>query len=730
MKKMLAIMLTCAMLLSVIVTAAAATKDPDDGVSVTEFAIDKLSNPENGSGEPDGINTNDETGFEANRYNSYAWAMEELGGYIYVGTNRNLYGSYSALIAKGIAANSGITYEEACQKIMGIINLLSNGSIPDITEMESEDWIPQIIRIDPMTGTTKVVYRPDMTGLDPLTEMSSFRSVIKYNDKLYFGSLGVSKLQIVRIDSEGNAEEVYSASARGTSLRACALWNGTVVFGGQDAALTPSEDSEYAGVQPLIIREMNPDNDTDWSKIIADYRDFVPYADEAMAKTIGGSIWDLIEYNGKLYAILVADNGFVMFAGQEATEEQIANGEANEYGYIWTPVVGEGGKYNPGMADTPAGLNQGEGETLGLFDATATPYVYNGKLYLGTFDTSTAVIVKTFTMLMARMNDIENGPSLSSIYKDMLSLMNHPQTVYCMDENENITVVDSITDKLATGIDDYAWRMRECDGRFYISTFDPAVLWDMFTSIDSGTVISPEMPDEIADIAKSAYALRTRGNVDSAMQLMRIALEYSQLVAQYLNDGITLEQLADGIDALHEQLNAIMPEITDETLLALAQKLAALMNAADVEGIRMMLEISERSKADTQGFSLYVSDDGVNFEELIDDGCGDRYNYGGRTLVSYNDELYVGTANPFYGAQIWRVKADSQIIVPDIKIGDVNLDGEINAGDAVLVLRYAVDLAQLDDTQKIAADVNRDGSINAGDAVIILRYTVGLITEI
>ncbi len=75
---------------------------------------------------------------------------------------------------------------------MGIINLLSGGSIPDITEMESEDWIPQIIRIDPMTGTTKVVYQPDMTGLDPLTEMSSFRSVIKYNDKLYFGSLGVS----------------------------------------------------------------------------------------------------------------------------------------------------------------------------------------------------------------------------------------------------------------------------------------------------------------------------------------------------------------------------------------------------------------------------------------------------------------------------------------------------------------------------------------------------------
>lgn len=36
-------------------------------------------------------------------------------------------------------------------------------------------------------------------------------------------------------------------------------------------------------------------------------------------------------------------------------------------------------------------------------------------------------------------------------------------------------------------------------------------------------------------------------------------------------------------------------------------------------------------------------------------GFNDKFNFGGRTLVANEDGLYIGTANPFYGAQLWRI---------------------------------------------------------------------------
>ncbi len=53
-------------------------------------------------------------------------------------------------------------------------------------------------------------------------------------------------------------------------------------------------------------------------------------------------------------------------------------------------------------------------------------------------------------------------------------------------------------------------------------------------------------------------------------------------------------------------------------------------------------------------------------------------------------------------------------------LGDVNNDGKINALDAILILRAAVDLTNLNDVQKKAADMNGDGRVNALDAIEVL----------
>ena len=47
------------------------------------------------------------------------------------------------------------------------------------------------------------------------------------------------------------------------------------------------------------------------------------------------------------------------------------------------------------------------------------------------------------------------------------------------------------------------------------------------------------------------------------------------------------------------------------------------------------------------GFDLFRTKDGINWVPVSRNGMGNPYNYGGRTLVSAPEGLYIGTANPF-----------------------------------------------------------------------------------
>ena len=66
---------------------------------------------------------------------------------------------------------------------------------------------------------------------------------------------------------------------------------------------------------------------------------------------------------------------------------------------------------------------------------------------------------------------------------------------------------------------------------------------------------------------------------------------------------------------------------------------------------------------------------------------------------------------------------------PVLLYGDVNGDGQVNATDALLVLKISVGRITATPQQEIAADVTGDGNINSSDALLILKYAVGRIPE-
>ncbi|MCC3868170.1 hypothetical protein [Terrisporobacter mayombei] len=73
-----------------------------------------------------------------------------------------------------------------------------------------------------------------------------------------------------------------------------------------------------------------------------------------------------------------------------------------------------------------------------------------------------------------------------------------------------------------------------------------------------------------------------------------------------------------------------------------------------IEIYELVVELLNRYKYQF-GFNLYVSENGLDFDSIFLDGLDNRYNYGGRILfVDRDKDLYIGTANPFQGLEVWR----------------------------------------------------------------------------
>ena len=68
-----------------------------------------------------------------------------------------------------------------------------------------------------------------------------------------------------------------------------------------------------------------------------------------------------------------------------------------------------------------------------------------------------------------------------------------------------------------------------------------------------------------------------------------------------------------------------------------------------------------------------------------------------------------------------QVNAENNLL-----IGDANGDGEVTAEDAATILRYVVELIELDENCLINADANLDGRVTPADAALVLRCIVGL----
>lgn len=464
------------------------------------YSFEKLSHPTVGTSQPDGIVDYQGDGVvavpgadgntannEGDRGQSYTWAAASYGDWLYVGTCYAAMGNTLTLMNGTL----GDSFDAETMRLT--LEAMFNGTF--FYGQQKEDGTADkdsggiLVKINTKTGETKLLLSESLNGVAPL-----FRNAVSYKGKLYFcGSVrtngGKSGLPAVyEIDPKTDEYKVvyqglssmqdYGAAYKqgiSTGIRGMCVHDGQLVISnvGKDAAgkfvstiLTSSDPSKG---QESFTEIANSDRLFNYPAIR--YQDSI----------YGGAIWDMVSYNGHLYATICTgtpenapdDNSMQSFA--------MVRGDKNADGsYSWTPIVGDqeadGAKYCFGI--DPARTRSGAANLI----------VYNDYLYIGEYNDEEIALER---ILFNKSNSDESGKSSMGGVNCSFVNANLEQSVniYRMDKDENMELVvgdrtdmfpeggiSGLTSGFGRNENQYIWRMQKFDGKLYIGTFDTASL--------------------------------------------------------------------------------------------------------------------------------------------------------------------------------------------------------------------------------------------------------------
>ena len=667
------------------------------------YTVEKISNPTKGAGEADGILT----GEDADRGNSYSWSMAEAGDYVYIGTcynstyyifHNNLETTLKEFKSQGFLDESvdpSAVADNLVEVIFGIDTF-------DKTKMQ--DWNPVIMAVHKVTGEAEVLFRERAVWEDnpeifpgygypdqPKNYLSGYRMAVEFQGKLYFAGMGNPTATLVEVDPATNEARIayYNINyTRGVSNGV----HGLLAYGDQLLMCLATDDYDGKGNPGGII--VASEDAVNW-RVIADQGDFDDLPAVMQTDGLnGGGIWDIIEYNGSLYVTVVTDKDI----GGQIHKQGFAlyRGDANPDGsFAWTQVVGDQGTSGYGFG---MGINHSMSCNL---------WVYDGYLYLGTYndpmlDLAEIPATGNFELLY---NDLDH-----SIYLYRMDENEHFQMIGGRNDNPNFPEgpMGNLGAGLGNHSNQYVWRMGVHNEELYIGTYDTATLTYIFTQITDGQVAQMDQADMAARAAVLGQTLTEVLQVENkyVAWFLEEALVSETVTGLYQAlAGLATEATAgrnpvpeyrarlSEYEAFREQVYGLLAgQLSDPAFLTVYQEKTGVVQYADPEaapaGFIDDLKAAVRETVDRlfaalddilydetlhnfvyylgcnyyagqaeKGFDLLVSRDGINFDAITRDGFGDGANHGLRTICSTEYGVFMGTANPYYGTQLWLMSS-------------------------------------------------------------------------
>ena len=679
------------------------------------YTFEKMSHPTKGTMSADGIvdyigngavdvitDSSDPNYNAGDRGQNYSWSAVAYGDWMYVGTCYSAMGNTLTLMQNILGDKFDKDVMEAGLKAM------FNGTFYYGHE-DGVDGGGILVKVNTKTGETKLLMSNSLNGYAPL-----FRNAIAYNGKLYFcGSVHVNGRSglpsVYEIDpTDDSYKAVYvglssmqdygAAYKKGisTGIRGMCVYNGKLVISNVFANATTGESGA------TILASSNP---SEGFTVIASQRDLFDYPAYTYRDSIyGGSVWDMVEYNGHLYVSICTgteenapdDNTMQSFA--------IVRGDEKADGtFTWTPLIGDqekdGARYTFGI--DPERTRSGAANLI----------VYKDHLYIGEYNDEQIAMER---ILFNKTGEGSDG-SLGGVDCSFVNAnLEQSVNLYRMDKDENIELLvgDATTMFPNGGIsgigsgfghneNQYIWRMEVYDGKLYIGTFDTSSLLEPIGQFSNGDIIgmTPEQwatqLQYIKELLELLYEKNKTNPVatyemqatpetatpETAMYMDDMAVEVEDSFASEAAALTDMMEIAPDVLGNDTEVAVLSPEnsvedrITSlqdfsdyyETMLDQYEQLAAeydlgddlkdafekLLNQETWDKIKSVLVCLNYMRTATRGFDMYVTSDGVNFETLTTSGFGDPYNHGLRVFAVTNQGLCLGTANPFYGTQLW-----------------------------------------------------------------------------
>ena len=589
---------------------------PEKDVKVADGIVDYL-----GDGAVDVVTDPEAEGYNAgDRGQNYAWAAVGYGDWIYVGTCYAAIGNTLSLMKSSL----GDEFDDKVLK--ATFDALYNGTF-FLEEADGSNPKGVLTKINTKTGETKVLMSGTLNGQTPL-----FRNAIEYKGKLYFcGSVGGGGIgflpSVWQVDPETdeckpvylglNSAKDYAAAYKqgiSTGIRGMCVYNDQLVISNvtMDAATGKSSATLLISSDPEKGFTQIADSDSLFNYPAYRYSDSI----------YGGSIWDMVEYNNSLYVSICTGTEDNMPNNNTMQSFALVRGDQNADGtFTWTPVAGDqkkdGARYTFGI--DPERTRSG----------AANLTVFNDYLYIGEYNDEEIALERILFSKTGKNADGQFGGGLDCRFLN--ANLDQSVNLYRMDKNENMELVVGNSTKmfpngslsgLKSGFgrneNQYIWRMEVYDGKLYVGTHDASSLLECFGQFVNGNLLKrtpSEWKDQWSYLKALMKALETvdpngTGNPNALAQTIKFSYNF-------VFKNITVRNIASAIKLLN------------------------------------YLRTAKR------GFDLYVTEDGVNFETITIDGFGDPYNHGLRVFATTDQGLCLGTANPFYGTQIWiQRKAD------------------------------------------------------------------------
>lgn len=110
--------------------------------------------------------------------------------------------------------------------------------------------------------------------------------------------------------------------------------------------------------------------------------------------------------------------------------------------------------------------------------------------------------------------------------------------------------------------------------------------------------------------------------------------------------------------------------------------------------VKLLSDLDIDKKKVVKGFDMYSSRDGIHWRKITLNGLGNPHNYGLRNLfVSENGRLYLGTANPFDGCEVWESTFVSYDSLKDNYTQHNNCDDNISINLKNSIKHFKIELS-------------------------------------